>query len=144
VLADREGVADRIRFAGLQVDAAAWLAVMDILVCPSLQESFGLAALEAQAAGIPVIASRIDGFIEVLHDGEDALLVRPGSPASLAEAIQRVLKNGALASKLVVGGHRNMRRFTIRETARQYAALYHELLGSKRGDRPSLRKPRVK
>lgn len=143
-LAAREGVADRIRFAGLQVDAAAWLAVMDILVCPSLQESFGLAALEAQAARIPVIASRIDGFVEVLHDGEDALLVRPGSPASLAEAIQRVVKTRALADKLIAGGHRNMRRFTIRETARQYAGLYHELLDSGSGGRRPLRKSRVK
>jgi len=134
-LAAREGVANRIHFAGLQVDAAAWLAVMDILVCPSLQESFGLAALEAQAAGIPVIASRIDGFVEVLHDGEDALLVRPGSPASLTEAIQRLLKTKALTGKLVAGGHRNMRRFTIRETAQQYARLYHELLDSEKGDR---------
>ncbi len=129
--AAEEGVGDRIRFVGAQKEVAPWLAVMDVLVCPSIQESFGLAALEAQAAGIPVVASRIDGFLDTLQDGVDALLVEPGQPAAFAEAIQSLLGASHLAGKLVEGGQRNVRRFTIEATARQYAELYGELLERK-------------
>lgn len=126
-LAAAEGVADRIRFVGMQTDVAPWLAVMDVLVCPSIQESFGLAALEAQAAGVPVVATRVDGFIEMLNEGEDALLVRPESSADLAAAIRVVLESKELAAKLVENGKHNVRRFTIERTAQNYAALYHGL-----------------
>ena len=127
-LAAAEGIADRIRFVGMKTDVAPWLAVLDVLVCPSIQESFGIVALEAQAAGIPVVATRVDGFLEVLHDGEDALLVEPGYPAHMAEAVRRLLGPGELAGKLVEGGLHNASRFTIGNTADQYAALYRELL----------------
>ena len=128
-LAAREGIASRIQFAGTQNDVVPWLAAMDVLVCPSVQESFGMAALEAQAAGIPVVATRIDGFGEVLHDGEDALLVPPGNPGALAEAIRDLLRSDSLATRLAAGGKLNASRFAITETARQYAALYRELSG---------------
>jgi glycosyltransferase involved in cell wall biosynthesis len=127
-LATTEGVADRIRFVGEQVDIVPWLAVLSSLVCPSIQESFGIAALEAQAAGVPVVATRVDGFLEVLHDREDALLADPDNPASMAEAIEAVLGSESLASKLTAAGRRNVARFSIERTAERYAALYRELL----------------
>jgi len=128
-LATAEGVADRIRFVGIKTDIVPWLAVMDVLVCPSIQEAFGIAALEAQAAGVPVVATRMDGFLEALHDGEDALLVEPGNSAAMAEAIQALLDSPDLACRLVEGGNRNVRKFSIETTAQRYAALYRELLG---------------
>jgi glycosyltransferase involved in cell wall biosynthesis len=127
-LAAAEGVSTRIRFVGGQVDIVPWLAVMDVLVCPSQQESFGLAALEAQAAGVPVVATRVDGFLEVLHDGEDALLVGPEDPVGTAEAIHAVLCSEERAKALAAAGRLNAARFTIMRTAQAYAALYRELL----------------
>jgi len=126
-LALKEGVADRIRFVGEQADVAPWLNVLSVLVCPSLQESFGIAALEAQAAGVPVVASRVDGFLDVLHDGEDALLVEAGNPAAMAAAIRIVLGAGERAAALAVAGRRNAAHFTIERTAAAYATLYREL-----------------
>lgn len=126
-LAAAEGVADRIRFVGVQVDIVPWMAVLDVLVCPSVQESFGLVALEAQAAGVPVVATRIDGFIEVLNDGEDAILVKAESPADLAAAIRLVSNSRDLATKLMLNGKHNIHRFTIDQSAQKYAALYREL-----------------
>jgi glycosyltransferase involved in cell wall biosynthesis len=127
-LARKESVADRIRFVGAQSDVAPWLAVLDVLVCPSVQESFGLAALEAQAAGVPVVATRAEGFLENLHDGEDALLAPSGDAEALAALVKAVRESPDLVCRLVGAGRRNAARFTIARTAEQYAALYRELL----------------
>jgi glycosyltransferase involved in cell wall biosynthesis len=129
-LAKEEGCAERIRFVGAQSDVAPWLAVLDMLVCPSSQESFGLAALEAQAAGVPVVATRVDGFLEVLHDGEDALLVPARDIHALCNAVHTLRQSPDLADRLRDNGRRNAARFTIRRTADQYAALYRGLLGA--------------
>jgi glycosyltransferase involved in cell wall biosynthesis len=134
-LADAEKVADRICFAGAQGEVAPWLAVLDVLVCPSEQESFGLAAVEAQAAGVPVVATRVDGFLEVLHDGEDALLVPPGDAKALAARVKALRESPNLARRLVAAGRLNAARFTIQRTAEQYAALYHELRATAGGAR---------
>lgn len=127
-LAEEERVAERIRFVGAQSDVAPWLAVLDVLVCPSVQESFGLAALEAQAAGVPVVATRAAGFLENLHDGEDALLAPCGDPAALAALVKALRESPDLVRRLVGAGRRNAARFTIERTAEHYAALYRELL----------------
>lgn len=127
-LAAAEGVSERIHFVGEQVDIVPWLAVLSVLVCPSIQESFGIAALEAQAAGVPVVATRVDGFLEVLHDGEDALLVDADSPASMAEAIRALLCSEELACALTAAGRRNASNLTIERTAKAYAAVYCDLL----------------
>jgi len=131
-LAAAEGVADRVRFVGEQADIVPWLSVLSVLVCPSLQESFGLVALEAQAAGIPVVATRVDGFLELLHDGKDALLADPNSPASLAEAIRALLWSEELVAALTAAGRANAARFSIQRTAQAYASLYRELLAWKK------------
>jgi glycosyltransferase involved in cell wall biosynthesis len=127
-LAAEMNIAGSVCFAGEQTDVTPWLSVMDVLVCPSLQESFGLAAVEAQAAGVPVVATRVDGFLEVLHDGVDTLLVPPGDSAALAAAIRSLCDSPDLARRLVEAGRRNAARFTVERTAAQYAALYRELL----------------
>jgi glycosyltransferase involved in cell wall biosynthesis len=127
-LAREERVADRILFAGARSDVAPWLAVLDVLVCPSEQESFGLAALEAQAAGVPVVATRVEGFLEILHDGEDALLAPSGDAEALAARVAALRGSPDLVRRLVAAGARNAARFPIERTAERYAALYRELL----------------
>jgi len=88
-----------------------WYAACDLLVWPALNEAYGMALLEAQAAGLPVVAGRCGGVAEVVGDGSDGapaggLLVPPGDPAALAAAVadllarperRRVLAQGALA-----------------------------------------------
>lgn len=126
-LAAESGLSGRIRFVGEQHDVAPWLSCLTVLVCPSLQESFGVVALEAQAAGVPVVAARADGFAEMLHHGQDALLVRAGDPAAVAEAVRALLESDALRRRLTAAGRSNAARFTIERTAEQYGALYREL-----------------
>lgn len=86
-LARRSGVADRVRFLGFQRDVIAQVATADVFLMPSLHEGLPYALLEAMALGRPVIASNVGGLAEVLRDGETALLVPPGDPAALAQAL---------------------------------------------------------
>jgi phosphatidylinositol alpha-mannosyltransferase len=82
------------------------LAGADVAVAAATgQESFGIAVVEAMAAGVPVVATDIEGYREVVTDGVDGLLVAPGDPAALASAIARVLDDDDLARRLGSAGH---------------------------------------
>jgi phosphatidylinositol alpha-mannosyltransferase len=81
------------------------LAGADVAVAAATgQESFGIALVEAMAAGVPVVATDIEGYREVATDGVDALLVAPGDDVALAAAIARVLDDGDLAARLRAAG----------------------------------------
>jgi N-acetyl-alpha-D-glucosaminyl L-malate synthase BshA len=68
------GLTDRVRFAGEQHDLVAWLSAADVFLLPSAQESFGLAALEAMACELPVVAARVGGLPEAVEDGATGYL----------------------------------------------------------------------
>lgn len=75
-------------------------ACADVAVFPSLYEPFGIVALEAMAAGVPVVAADVGGLGEIVRDGENGLKARPGSASSLADHIARVLTDPGLADHL--------------------------------------------
>jgi len=127
------GLGSRFRFPGFEKDIAGVLAHVELLVHPALSEGFGLAILEAMAAGKPVVATRSGGPEEIVEDGVSGLLVPPGDPEALAAAVGRVLGDPVLAGALGRGAARRAGRFTLCETARQTEALYDRLLAS---DRP--------
>ena len=87
------GLASTVRFVGYRSDVRDWLALADFTVLPSFYEGLPLAAIESLAAGRPVVATAVDGTPEVVVDGQTGLTVPPGDPASLADAIARLLKN---------------------------------------------------
>lgn len=72
----------------------------DILVVPSLYESFGNVALEGMASGLPVIASRCGGLQELVADGRCGILVEPGQPENLAEALLRLCQDQGLRERM--------------------------------------------
>jgi glycosyltransferase involved in cell wall biosynthesis len=127
-LAASLGAADRLVFAGRQVDTPSWYTAFDVAVCPSLEESFGLSAIEAQAAGVPLVATRAGGLPDVLNDAVDALLVPPADTAALARGIAGILDAPALAARLWHAGIDNVAsRFLIDRTVERYAGLYRRL-----------------
>ncbi len=87
------GLTERVRLSGRVAPARVVerLQAARLAVYPSRRESFGVATLEAQAVGLPVIATRVGGLPEVIEDGVTGWLVAPDDPAALAEAIGRVL-----------------------------------------------------
>jgi starch synthase len=104
-----------------------------VLVCPSLYEPLGIVNLEAMACGTAVVASRVGGIPEVVADGQTGLLVPPGDPAALADAIGALLSDEARAAEM---GRRGRQRaaaeFSWAGIAAQTAALYAELAGPAR------------
>jgi glycosyltransferase involved in cell wall biosynthesis len=102
---------------------------MDIFVMPSLQESFGVAALEASACQLPVIASNVGGVPEVILDKKTGLLIPPQDPSAIAEAIIYLIENPDLRQKLGEFG-RNfvMKNYNWHENAKRMENLYQEVL----------------
>lgn len=104
--AESAALRGRVVFEGWRDDLDDWLAAMDALLVPSVVESFGRAALEGMAAGTPVVAAAVGGLAEVVEDGVNGLLVPGRSPAKLAEAAARILRDPGLAASLTAGGRR--------------------------------------
>ncbi len=91
-LARKSGVQSCVRIVGHLVDMPAALAAATVAVFPSTDaEAFGRAAVEAQAMGVPVVASALGGLAETIVDGESGLLVAPGDAVALAAAVKRLL-----------------------------------------------------
>jgi glycosyltransferase involved in cell wall biosynthesis len=125
------GLQKVIRFLGSRTDIAAQLAQMDLFVLPSLWEGLPFVLLEAMAAGIPIIASEVDGVSEILEDGKDALLVPPRDPHSLAMAIVKLIHNKKEAIHLATNAlHKISERFDVKEMVRQTERVYRTVLKS--------------
>jgi glycosyltransferase involved in cell wall biosynthesis len=124
-LAEELDVAERVRFVGW-VDppwTAAWN--FDAVVVPSRVEGFGLVALEAMRAGIPVIASRVGGIPELIEDGSTGLLVMPEDPSALAAAIRQLAEDPAQRSVMAKRGAASIvGRFGTEAMAQAYEEVF--------------------
>jgi glycosyltransferase involved in cell wall biosynthesis len=128
--ASREGLAERIVFAGETRTIEQYYRAADIFVFPTRREAFGMVLVEAMASGLPCIASRIPGVTDdIVTDGESGLLVEPDDVDALSAALARVLTDRALASRLGrAARHAVDPRFAIERTARQTLDAYRRLL----------------
>lgn len=99
-LARARGVASGIEFLGQADDVPALLAESDLFVLPSRSEAMPNAVIEAMAAGLPVVASRVGGIPELVADGRTGVLVPAGDPAALARAIVELMDRPAHAGSL--------------------------------------------
>jgi glycosyltransferase involved in cell wall biosynthesis len=121
------GIADRVIFAGFQRDSAAYAGSFDVAVVPSLVEGFGLVAVEAMALGVPVVASRVDGLVEVITDERSGLLVPPADSAAIAAAVLRLLAEPELRRRVADGGRAESTRFALDRYTNRLTDLYQEL-----------------
>ena len=126
------GIQEHTCFVGKRANISDYLAVADLFLLPSESESFGLAALEAQACEVPVIASRIDGIPEVVSDNETGFLSDVGDTEKMSDDAVKLLKDkdmclafGTKARELAIS------RYDARKIIPQYIRFYEKVLGAK-------------
>jgi glycosyltransferase involved in cell wall biosynthesis len=130
-LAEQLGIRDRLTFVGrLPVeDLARLYNEAEVLVSPSVYEGFGLPAAEANACGVPVVATTAGAFPEVIAHNETGILVPPGQPEPLADAIESLLRDPARRAQMGEAGVRRINaHFSWRVCAEKTLALYEEVL----------------
>ncbi len=136
-LASQLGVRERVVVLGNQEQVVPLLSVADLFLLPSEQESFGLAALEAMACGVPVIASNTGGIPEVVVDGETGILRAPGDVEGMADAALGLLREPSLLERFRQASVERARQaFCAQRVVPRYEALYERVVG---GERPAAR-----
>jgi len=135
--AEQHGIAGRVHFIGFRDDARALLRQLDLCLVPSFAEGLGTTALEAQAEGVPVIASRTGGLPEVVRDDETGRLVPPGDAVALAAAMAGVLADPERTRRWVARAREEAARHDVDRTVRDTIAVYEQLLQPARLDAPA-------
>jgi len=128
-LADVLGIADNILWLDWADDLPTLFAALDIYVSPSHSESFGIATLEAMAAGVAVVATKTDGSKELLRDA--GLMVPFGDPLALANRILELIKDEKLRSSIADElRKRAAEDYSLASMVERVETLYSEIIGS--------------
>jgi len=132
-LVEKLGLVDAVEWTGFTEHVDRELAEMDLFVLPSLfGEGLPMVVLEAMAAGVPVVATRVEGVPEAIRDGADGLLAEPGDPGSLAQAIGRVVRGEVDWHALrTTARKRHADAFSDRSMAAGVAEVYRRVLTAK-------------
>jgi len=128
-------ITDRVRFAGRSDDAAALVATWDAFVLASLWEGLPNVVIEAQALGVPVVATDVGGVSELIENGKTGLLVAPRDPQDLADRVEWVMTDRVLAAEMAFAARAQaLTRYRVDTMVQRYEALYEEVVA---GGRPS-------
>lgn len=123
------GLSRKVSFLGTRVEFAEYLRHADLFVLPSEMESFGLAALEALASGVPVLAAAVGGLPEVVRDGRTGRLCPAGDVQSMAEAARALLDDDARRDAMAHAARADvLERFTAGPAIDRYEAYYRRVL----------------
>jgi len=131
------GLADRVRFLGMRDDIPMILAALDVFVLTSLWEGVPFSLLEAMAAARPVVATTVNGVVEVIQHGQTGWLAAPGDVEQQAMHLEALLKDPITARKMGQAGRRRVEeRFSLEDSVMRYSALYQSLYEDKKQHRP--------
>ena len=123
------GIASSVDFRRHVNQIADFLHATDIFVFPSLQEGLPNSLLEAMACGLPVVATRIGGIMDIVKDGESGILVKSGDSNDLTEGLLRLLKDDEFAAHIASNAYKTIRNsYSIDSIAPRYIYLYRQLL----------------
>ncbi|MBI2870089.1 MAG: lipopolysaccharide heptosyltransferase II [Candidatus Omnitrophica bacterium] len=130
-LAARLGLGPLVKFLGDRDDVPRILEGLDALVVPTkVPEAFGRVVIEAQAVGVPVIASRVGGLAEIIEDGRTGLLVSPEDPEELAKRIQELVSDPELIRIIVTAARKKVEtEYTLDLMVDRTLEVYEEVLG---------------
>lgn len=124
----RLGLSQNVEFLGRQRDIPHILNQLNLLAVSTItEEAFGRVIIEAQAAGVPVVATRVGGIVDIIEDGVNGLLVAPRDIQAMAQAIIRLLEDINLAKDLTVCARRSVsERFTLKQMVDATLKAYEE------------------
>ncbi len=126
-----EGLTDVVSFVGEQHDLVPWLSAADLFLLPSAQESFGLAALEAMACDVPVVASNVGGLPEIIENGVTGFVCPPDAVATMAERGVALLTDPALRARTTHAAAEVVRnRYCTELVVPLYETAYRDVLAS--------------
>ncbi|MBJ7599388.1 MAG: hypothetical protein DLM67_03000 [Candidatus Nephthysia bennettiae] len=135
-LVDELGLGESVLLAGSVTEGSRLLRNFRFSVLSSRQESFPNAVVESMAAGVPVVATSVGGIPELVRHGIDGLLVPPGEPDALAEAMLRLVWDPELATRMGEAARERVRQsFSIEKMVREFEDLYLYLVRSRAGRR---------
>ena len=125
------GLADSVTFAGEQQNLVPWLSVADLFLLPSAQESFGLAALEAMACEVPVVASNVGGLPEIVEDGVTGFVCPPDAVDAMADRSIALLTDPALHARIArASADMVCQRYSTDLVVPLYEEAYRSILAS--------------
>jgi glycosyltransferase involved in cell wall biosynthesis len=123
------GIMKRTLFLGYQEHVAPYYAALDAMILPSGNEGTPVSAIEALAAGRPVVATRVGGLPDVVREGEDGFLVSPGDVDELADRLERLAADEGLRRRMgEAGRERVLPRYSVERLIDDVDALYRSLL----------------
>jgi len=131
-LVRRLGLWNRTEFLGTQRDIPEILSHLDVLVlATTTHEAFGRVIIEAQAKGVPVVATEVGGVVDIIEDNINGLLVPPSDPQSMANAVIKLFKDRSLARSLAQNAVKKVRRdYTLERMVESTIDVYNDALGS--------------
>ncbi|MFM7223494.1 MAG: N-acetyl-alpha-D-glucosaminyl L-malate synthase BshA [Bacteroidota bacterium] len=122
------GICEDARFVGKQQDMEEIYAIADLFLLPSEYESFGLSALEAMAAGAPVIATQTGGLPEIVSDGKDGYLSEVGDVENMSRNAKRLLSNSIVLEQFKTAARKKAETFDMNSIVPKYEALYEQVI----------------
>jgi glycosyltransferase involved in cell wall biosynthesis len=118
------GLAPYISDLGSRDDHLRFLSAMDAFALPSYREGMPLAILEAMAAGLPIVATRVGGIPEVLRDNEEGFMIEPGDKSALADRIRLLARDLALRGAIARRSKARASEFTLDRMTASYEEVY--------------------
>lgn len=123
---------DQVKFLGKQEAVEELFAISDLFILPSQSESFGLAALEAMACGVPVISSNAGGLPELIQEGYNGFMSPVGDIDHMAENAKSVLMDDQILQKFKANAFESSKKFDIEVVLPQYESYYYQIIQSKK------------
>ncbi len=122
------GITGNVRFLGSVKDIRGFLSILDLFVHPSLFEGLGIAVIEAMSMELPIVATKVDGLLEMISDGTEGILVEPGNPMALALAMNRIMDDPELRQAMGRNARRrSVNQFSLKTMIDKYEELYLDL-----------------
>ena len=128
MLKEKAAGLSNLTFTGFVENVGDYLAAFDIFILPSNREGIGSILFDAMEQGLPVVASRVGGVPDIVHDGENGLLIDPASPAQLRDAILSLKADPKLRRAYGERGREFAKDFSSDAMCRKYFAVYNEVL----------------